>query len=78
MDLIFIDADHTYNAVVNDSNKAMEMLRPGGVLVWHDYTVVGGTKRACNEFISQHPGQRFVQVADTTFLMMFSADAHNV
>lgn len=37
MDFIFIDADHSYAAVRNDTEKAFEMLAPGGVIVWHDF-----------------------------------------
>ena len=37
MDYIFIDADHSYDAVRNDTEKSLEMLAPGGVIVWHDY-----------------------------------------
>ena len=37
MDYIFIDADHSYEAVKNDTEKAFEMLAPGGMVVWHDY-----------------------------------------
>jgi predicted O-methyltransferase YrrM len=37
MDLIFIDADHSYEMVENDTRKALELLRPGGTIVWHDY-----------------------------------------
>lgn len=72
MDFVFIDADHTYDAVVNDSKKAMEMLSNPGVLVWHDYTFVSDTKRACNEFIMQYPRRRYVQIVDTTFLVMLA------
>lgn len=37
MDYIFIDADHSYEAVKNDTEKAFEMLSPGGMVIWHDY-----------------------------------------
>ncbi len=37
MDFIFIDAGHTYEFVANDTAHAVKMLRPGGVIVWHDY-----------------------------------------
>lgn len=73
MDLIFIDADHTFDAVVNDSQKALEMLSPNGCVVWHDYTAVIDTKNACNQFIRQHPERRFVQIEDTTLLVMLPA-----
>src|SRR5438105_2833642 len=37
VDFIFIDAGHEYTMVRSDSLKAMEMIRPGGVILWHDY-----------------------------------------
>jgi predicted O-methyltransferase YrrM len=37
MDYIFIDADHSYDGVKNDTEKAFEMLAPGGMIIWHDY-----------------------------------------
>lgn len=36
MDFIFIDAAHTLEYVKNDSEKAWVMLRPGGIMAWHD------------------------------------------
>lgn len=38
VDAIFVDADHSYDAVRNDTEKAFEMLRPGGTIFWHDFT----------------------------------------
>ena len=51
MDYIFIDADHSYECVKNDTAKALEMLRPGGVIVWHDYAAkTPGVYRFIQEF----------------------------
>ncbi len=36
MDFIFVDAAHTIEYVVNDSEKAWAMLKPGGIVAWHD------------------------------------------
>ncbi len=36
-DLIFIDGDHGREAVERDSWLAAELVRPGGMIVWHDY-----------------------------------------
>lgn len=36
MDLVFVDAAHSYEYVKNDSEKGWKMLRPGGVIAWHD------------------------------------------
>lgn len=37
VDLIFIDGGHSYAYVKNDSEKAFEMVAPGGLIIWHDY-----------------------------------------
>jgi predicted O-methyltransferase YrrM len=37
VDLVFIDANHTYDFVWADSEHALAMLRPGGLIVWDDY-----------------------------------------
>jgi predicted O-methyltransferase YrrM len=36
-DLVFIDADHSYEAVKRDAALAFPLLAPGGCLVFHDY-----------------------------------------
>jgi len=36
-DLIFIDGSHAQSYVESDSNKALRMLKPGGIIIWHDY-----------------------------------------
>jgi predicted O-methyltransferase YrrM len=37
IDAAFIDGDHSVFAVEHDSHLARELLRPGGIIVWHDY-----------------------------------------
>ncbi len=37
IDFIFIDGGHTYDVVSNDTDCALRMLRPGGIIVWHDF-----------------------------------------
>jgi SAM-dependent methyltransferase len=36
-DLVFVDGSHARSYVESDSRKALTMLRPGGVVLWHDY-----------------------------------------
>lgn len=36
-DLIFIDADHRFPAVINDSEVAFNLLSETGIILWHDY-----------------------------------------
>ena len=36
-DLIFIDGGHTYSCIKNDTEKALEMIKQNGIILWHDY-----------------------------------------
>lgn len=36
-DLIFIDADHSYEGVKRDTELILPLIAPDGFLVWHDY-----------------------------------------
>jgi predicted O-methyltransferase YrrM len=36
-DAIFIDGDHSRKGVENDTMLAWQRVRPGGIIVWHDY-----------------------------------------
>lgn len=36
-DLIFIDGSHALSYIKSDTEKALRMVRPGGVILWHDY-----------------------------------------
>lgn len=37
IDLVFVNAGHTYDLVANDTRHALTLLRPGGVIIWHDF-----------------------------------------
>ena len=55
-DFVFVDADHSYDAVKNDTHKAFELLHSGGVILWHDYAPKsGGLVRFFREFTQQRP-----------------------
>ena len=59
-DMIFIDAEHSYEAACRDIALYRNFLRPGGLLAGHDYEPGGpGVIRAVNELVpgfSQGPG----------------------
>ncbi len=38
MDFILVDAGHGYEHVRSDTQSALAMIRPGGVIFWHDYS----------------------------------------
>lgn len=70
-DLVFIDADHSYAFVTRDTAKAMTFVRPGGWVLWHDYTwtaedsACAGVTRAVDEFFRRRGG--CFQIAGTRF-----------
>ena len=37
LDFIFIDGANTYSYIKNDTQKALNMLKPGGILLWRNY-----------------------------------------
>ena len=49
IDFVFVDGSHSYEYVINDSLHAIQMLREGGVILWHDYSRWDGVTRALNE-----------------------------
>ncbi|XZE19805.1 O-methyltransferase [Pirellulaceae bacterium SH449] len=72
-DFVFVDADHTYEFVKRDTQRALRFLKPGGSILWHDYTwepknseCVGVTK-AVNEFWEEHGSCS--QIAGTRFVV---------
>ena len=67
-DLIFVDGSHAYSYAVSDSAKALRMVKPGGLILWHDY--VGGSEargcyRALNELADRLP---LMHIAGTTLV----------
>lgn len=56
MDYIFIDGDHSYEGVKNDTEKALQLLKPGGIIVWHDYAAKSpGVLEYLSEFSQDRP-----------------------
>lgn len=64
VDLVLIDADHTYDFVRRDTEHALAMLRPRGIIVWDDYVWTdrapecAGVTRCVNELAAIHPVHR--------------------
>lgn len=71
MDLVFIDADHTYSFASSDTQNAIKMLSPNGVILWHDYRwdddtpECVGVTHCVNEFHQQH--KRCIEILGTRF-----------
>ncbi|SRR5712692_3852096 len=49
-DLAFIDGCHTYEYVKIDTENAIKYVRPGGVVIWHDYGMIEDVSKAVDEY----------------------------
>jgi predicted O-methyltransferase YrrM len=55
IDLVFVDADHSYRFVTADSENAFKLIRPGGIIIWDDYVwhddypICSGVARSLHE-----------------------------
>jgi predicted O-methyltransferase YrrM len=60
-DLIFVDANHDFASVMNDTEVAFKVLADRGVILWHDYAQdnyfagLNGVAEALNCFAGNHP-----------------------
>lgn len=59
MDLIFIDASHSYSYVKSDTEAALKMLSPEGSILWHDYPSYPGIFLYINDLAAEQ-GLRIV------------------
>ena len=57
VDLMFIDGSHSYEYVLADTESAWQLVKPGGLLLWHDYDSRWwpGVTRALNQLQGQDP-----------------------
>jgi predicted O-methyltransferase YrrM len=63
VDVLFIDGDHTYDGVRSDWEMYGELVRPGGMVVFHDIVdgpakSVGGVPRFWSELRATYPDAR--------------------
>lgn len=50
IDLMFVDGSHAYEYVINDTDRALKLVRKGGIILWHDYTNWTGVRDGLNQF----------------------------
>ena len=66
-DYIFVDGDHTYDAVKRDFEDWFPLLAPGGYVTFHDSAMYrggqpyhDGSSRFVDEVVLEHPGMEYV------------------
>ena len=68
MDLVFVDGDHSYDLVKNDTVKALELLAPAGIILWHDYAPKAP---GIVQFVKEFTGDRPVFRITNTSLLVY-------
>ena len=69
IDFVFVDASHSYPYVLNDSRKALSLLRKGkGTILWHDYPGWPGVANALHElFLKDSAFRNLRNIENTSF-----------
>lgn len=65
VDLVFIDGSHHYAAALSDTRAALQMVRPGGVVVWHDFANYGDYNDVTRAVLDTLPGDEVFQLGST-------------
>ena len=76
LDLVYIDADHSYNGCLLDIKTWLPKVKPGGIICGHDYLdanipVIGefGVKSAVKDFFKKEPD--FITIDDNPWSSWF-------
>ena len=73
MDFVFIDGAHTYDYILNDSEKALKLLKGGrGIILWHDYKWVwDDVRKALNElYLTRNEFKNLKHIKDTSIVCL--------
>ncbi len=73
-DLIFVDGSHTYSYIRSDTEKALRMVRPGGIIIWHDYRR-GSDPADVERFLNELSATRKLVHLDQTSLVAYRHEA---
>ncbi|HJW51468.1 MAG TPA: class I SAM-dependent methyltransferase [Burkholderiaceae bacterium] len=65
VDAVFVDGDHSYDGVMHDTMLAWSVIRPGGVIIWHDYHDAGTVEvREALHDLAEH-GEEIMHIEGT-------------
>ncbi len=65
MDIVFVDGAHHYEAASSDTLNALEMVKPGGLIIWHDFANYGDYNDVTRAVLDILPGEKIVQISNS-------------
>jgi predicted O-methyltransferase YrrM len=69
LDFVFVDAEHTHDAVTRDLAAWWPKVRPGGLLAGHDYAHFEGVTAAVDEFVANRGLRRVFRTSRSSWLI---------
>lgn len=73
IDLVFIDASHSYSYVRADTEAALRIIPPTGTILWHDYPAYPGVFAYLNE-LGAHLDRKIYHIIGTGLAFLSSKD----
>jgi predicted O-methyltransferase YrrM len=64
-DLVFVDGGHSYEVVSSDTANALRLVRPGGVVVWHDFANYGNYNAITRTILGALPAEQLIQIENS-------------
>ena len=72
-DFIFVDASHTYENTLNDSNNVFQCIKEKGFILWHDYQGWPGVTMALNElYFEAVDAWNFTHIEGTSMVLYYA------
>ncbi|HEY1745272.1 MAG TPA: class I SAM-dependent methyltransferase [Xanthobacteraceae bacterium] len=67
-EFIFVDGGHDAPVVTSDTLKALDMVSPNGMIVWHDYRDFKGVQEAIAVAVQRRGDENFRFIRDTSMV----------
>ncbi len=75
IDLVFVDGAHNYQAVKSDSENALKMVKPNGLILWHDFANFGDYNDVTLAIRDCVPLDQVVEIANTQLALYHKDNA---
>jgi predicted O-methyltransferase YrrM len=75
IDIVFVNGVHHYEAAKSDTINALQMVKPNGFIIWHDFANYGDTNGVTRAALEMLPGDNVVQIATTQLAFYVKSDS---
>lgn len=72
IDIVFIDGAHHYDAVKSDTENALKMVKPNGMIIWHDFAIYGDYNDVTRAILDCIPSEKIIQIDSTSIAIYFN------